>query len=47
MTPDDVNCRYRLRTLALASEIGSVNASGRALGRSPTRHGEAGLRSIH
>ena len=32
MTPEDVIYRYRLRTLALAREIGSVRAACRVMG---------------
>ena len=33
--PEDTICRCLLRALLLTREIGSVKASGRALGRSP------------
>ena len=32
MTPEDTRCRYRVRALALAKEIGSVRAACRAMG---------------
>ena len=32
MNPEDIICRFRLRTLALAIEIGSVRAACRLLG---------------
>lgn len=35
MTPEDASYRFRLRTLALAEELGSVHAACRAMAFTP------------